>query len=63
MWQGWILGDIQVVGFAFRIGRSAGMSRVEERECWVLEHAGEYLRGLGFALPLEDMEGARISER
>ena len=33
------------------------MSLVDEREYWVPEHVREYLRGLGFHLPLEAMEG------
>ena len=32
------------------------MSKIEEREYWVPEHVREYLRGLGFVLPLEAME-------
>ena len=32
------------------------MSLVDEREFWVPEHVREYLRGLGFVLPLDDME-------
>ena len=32
------------------------MSLVDEREYWVPEHVREYLRGLGFHLPLEAME-------
>ena len=32
------------------------MSRVDEREYWVPEHVRDYLRGLGFTLPLEAME-------
>ncbi len=33
------------------------MSLVDEREYWVPEHVREYLRSLGFHLPLEAMEG------
>ena len=32
------------------------MSKIEEVEYWVPEHVREYLRGLGFRLPLEPME-------
>ncbi len=34
-----------------------GMGIEMEREYWVPEHVREYLRGLGFVLPLEAMEG------
>ena len=37
--------------------RMASMSLVDEREYWVPEHVREYLRGLGFHLPIEAMEG------
>ena len=33
------------------------MDRLDEREYWVPEHVREYLRGLGFHLPLEGAEG------
>lgn len=33
------------------------MDKLDEREYWVPEHVREYLRGLGFLLPLEAMEG------
>lgn len=33
------------------------MSKIDEIEYWVPEHVREYLRGLGFHLPLEAMEG------
>ena len=33
------------------------MDRLDEREYWVPEHVREYLRNLGFHLPLESMEG------
>jgi len=32
------------------------MSKIEEREYWVPEHVREYLRSLGFVLPIEAME-------
>ena len=32
------------------------MSRIEETQYWVPEHVREYLKGLGFVLPLEPME-------
>ena len=33
------------------------MSKIGETEYWVPEHVRAYLRGLGFVLPLEAMEG------
>ena len=33
------------------------MDKTMETECWVPEHVREYLRSLGFVLPLEAMEG------
>ena len=33
------------------------MGKIDETEYWVPEHVREYLRGLGFHLPLESMEG------
>ena len=33
------------------------MDGLDEREYWVPEHVREYLRNLGFHLPLENMEG------
>ena len=33
------------------------MDKLDEREYWVPEHVREYLRSLGFHLPLESMEG------
>ena len=33
------------------------MSRIDEKEYWVPEHVREYLRSLGFVLPIEAMEG------
>ena len=39
------------------IGRSIDMSKIEEFDYWVPEHVREYLRSLGFHLPLEAMEG------
>ena len=33
------------------------MGKIEETEYWVPEHVRAYLRGLGFVLPLEAMEG------
>ncbi|EHF02188.1 hypothetical protein HMPREF1008_00894 [Olsenella sp. oral taxon 809 str. F0356] len=33
------------------------MSGFDEHDYWVPEHVREYLRGLGYRLPLEDMEG------
>ncbi len=43
--------------FTSRIERGMSMSKVDEREYWVPEHVRDYLRSMGFTLPLEAMEG------
>ena len=47
--------------FTFQIERMTSMSKIDETQYWVPEHVREYLRSLGFMLPLEAME-AYISD-
>ena len=42
--------------FTFQIERMTSMSKIDETQYWVPEHVREYLRSLGFMLPLEAME-------
>ena len=37
--------------------RSDGMGKIDDVDYWVPEHVREHLRGMGFQLPLEPMEG------
>ena len=46
--------------FTSRIERGASMSKVDEREYWVPEHVRDYLRSMGFTLPLEAMGGTEL---
>ena len=39
------------------IARSDGMGKIDDVDYWVPEHVREHLRGMGFQLPLEPMEG------
>jgi hypothetical protein len=43
--------------FTFKIERTMSMDETMETGSWPPEHVREYLRSLGFLLPLEAMEG------